>query len=211
MTAVFSSFLGGFVIYSINKHFGKTLALVSFLFFSGVAVFIVVPDFRPQAYLNVKDGYYTNLDDIKWRVSKASFEFVPNGVATKLSDIKTTQVDLEQKDIQKRPYRILKGDPKIKVVVDKSQFKELAVDSKTGSIVILNTFSFPGWRTSIDGKEVKYSDNNKLKLIEVNIPEGQHILTANFGNTIPRAIGDAISLVTAFNLIGFGLFRLWKR
>ncbi len=211
MTALFSSFLGGFVIYSIQKYFGKTLTLVLLLVFSSAAVFIVISYFKPQSNLNVGDSYYTNLDDIKWRVSKASFEFVPKGVATKLSDIKTTQVDIDKKDIPDSPYKILRGDLKIKVIDNKSHFKQLAVNSKTDSQLMLNTFSFPGWKTAIDGKDVKYRDDNKLKLIVVDVPRGAHILTASFTNTLPRTIGNAISLVVVFNLVGFGLLKLWKK
>lgn len=211
MAAVFSSFLAGFAIYSIKKYFGETLALISVLIFSAVAIFIVITDFKPQSFLNVSDNHYTNLNDISWRVSKASFEFTPSGVATKLSDIKTTQIDLEEKDIPKFPYKILKGEANIKVISDKSQVKKLEIDSKTEATIQFNTFSFPGWRTFLDEKEVQYDDKNKLKLITVEVPKGKHMLSANFTNTIPRAVGNAITLVTIFNLIGFGLLKIWKR
>lgn len=210
-SALFSSFLGGFLIFLIGKRFGKNLAISSFVILGSIAIILAISDFEPQKHLDVDDSYYTNLKDIQWRVSKASFEFVPKGVATKLSDIKTTQVDLDQNDIPKSPYKILNGKAEVQVVSNKSHSKIFRVKSSGKSTVQVNTFSFPGWKTEVDGKEVKYQDNNKLKLIVVDVPDGNHLLTANFGNTIPRAIGNAISLVTVFNLVGFGLFRLWKK
>ena len=209
--AVFSSFLGGFVIYYVQKKFSSRLALVLFMVAIAMLFYFEASDYQPQKYLNVKDNYYTNLEDIKWRVSKASFEFVPKGIATKLSDIKTTQVDLEQKDIPDKPYKILSGNVKVEVLSDKSHSKIFQIKSKEKSVIQINTFSFPGWETALDGKRVKYNDNNKLKLITVDISEGMHNLSVNFVNTLPRAVGNAITLVTIFNLIGFGLFRLWKR
>lgn len=210
-TAVFSSFIGGFVVFFIQRKFGKKPAFI-LSFVSCVAVFILaVPYFQPQKYLRVSDAHYTNPQDIKWRVSKASFEFVPEGVATRLSDIKTTQVDLEEKDIPISSYKILTGEPKIEVIENKSQLKQFKLDSKSNSSIQLNTFSFPGWKITIDGKDIKYRDDNKLKLITVEVPKGTHILTASFTNTLPRAVGNAITLVTIFNLVGFGVFKIRRR
>lgn len=210
-SAIFSSFLGGFVIFFLEKYFVRSKKIILVLILGLVTVGSTFPIFAPQKFLDVKDDYYTNVNDIKWRVSKASFEFVPNGVATKLSDIKTTQVDLEQKDIQDKPYKVLSGNAKVKVLSDKSHSKIFEINSKGKSVVQINTFSFPGWITILDGKRVKYNDNNKLKLITLSIPNGMHNLSVNFVNTFPRAVGNAITLVTIFNLVGFGLIRIiWK-
>lgn len=211
MTAVFSSFLGGFVIFLAQKYFGKTLTLAISIFLIIVSIVIVASDFKQQNYLNVGDSYYTNLDDIRWRVSKASFEFVPRGIATKLSDIKTTQVDLDKNDLPLNPYKVIKGTASVTVQSNLSQSKVFSISSKDKSTIQINTFSFPGWEATLDGREIKYSDKNKLKLITVDVPSGSHRLELNFKNTIARAIGNAITLVTILNLVGFGLLRLWKR
>lgn len=208
LSAALSSFVGGFVIYYIEKNFGKKIALSLLIFLGFLAIFIVRSDFQPQRYLNVGDSYYTNLDDVEWRVSKSSFEFVPKGVATKLSDIKTTQIDIEKNEIQRSSYKIVRGEAGVKVISDKSQLKIFETDSKTNFVLQINTFSFPGWKILADGKEIKYRDDNKLKLITVDVPTGHHSLTASFTNTLPRAVGNAITLVTIFNLIGFGLFKI---
>lgn len=210
-SAVFSSFLGGFFVYNIEKNFDKPISLSVILILSFILIFSSYSNFQPAKYLKVSDSFYTDLDDIKWRVSKMSFEFLPNGVSTKLSDIKTTQIDIDRKDIPKQPYKVLEGSPDIEVISDKSHSKIFKIKSKSKSIIQINTFSFPGWETKIDAKKVGYNDNNKLKLIVLDIPQGSHLITANFVNTMPRAVGNAISLVTVFNLIGFGLFKLWKK
>lgn len=211
LAALFSSFIGGFVIYYAQKRFGDKIALGLLVVFGFVAIVIVASDFQPQNYLNVKDSYYTNLDDIRWRISKASFEFVPRGIITKLSDIGTTQVDINAKDLPTIPYKIVKGDVRVKILVNKSQSKLFEINSKGKSIIQINTFSFPGWITFLDGKEIQYLDDNKLKLITVPIPSGSHNLEVEFTNTLPRAVGNAISLVTLFNLIGFGIIKIWKK
>lgn len=211
VTALFSSFIGGFVISFMEKQFGAKVALVIIIASAFSTLILVVSDFQPQKYLQVGDEYYTNYKDIAWRISKASFEFVPNGIATKLSDIKTTQLDINEKDIPTSPYKVIIGDAHVNVISNKSQTKIFNINSKNKSVIQLSTFSFPGWKTYLDGKEIKYSDKNKLKLITVNVPPGMHTLEASFTNTLPRAVGNAITLVTFFNLLGLGLFRLWKK
>ncbi len=213
-TAVFSSFLGGFFIYFIEKNFGKLVAVTAFLILGSIVFFSIAQNFQPAKFLNVDDSFYTNPEDIKWRVSKMSFEFVPKGVATKISDINTTQLDIDENDIPGQPYKVLKGEMDVKVISNKPHSKEFQVFSKSFSVFQVNTFSFPGWEASIDGKKVKYNDNNKLKLIVLDVTPGSHSINVNFVNTLPRAVGNAVSLVTIFNLIGFGLFsikKLWKK
>lgn len=206
-TAVFSSFAGGFVILYIKKQFGEKYAVSLVILGLILLWFTSVPNFKPQKYLTVGDEYYENSKDISWRVSKASFEFVPRDVKTKLSDIGTTQVDLEEKDIPTSSYKIIKGNAKVEVFSNKSQFKQFKVNASSDTVFQLNTFSFPGWKTQIDGKDVKYQDDNKLRLIVLDIPRGSHMVTAEFRNTVPRAVGNAITLVTIFNILGFVLLR----
>ena len=208
--AVFSSFLGGFFIYLVQK-LNKKISIVLLLILGLIIVLNSQQNLKPEKYLSVNDSFYTNREDINWKVSKMSFEFVPSGVATKLSDIKTTQIDVEKKDTPNMPYKVINGTASVQVISNKSNSKIFKVSSEKESTLQINTFSFPGWETIIDEKKVKYKDNNKLKLIVLDIPQGVHLVTANFVNTMPRAIGNAVSLITVFNLIGFGLFRLWKK
>ena len=213
-TAVLSSFLGGFFIYFIEKNFGKLVAAAAFLILGSIVFFSVAQNFQPAKFLNVDDSFYTNPEDIKWRVSKMSFEFVPKGVATKISDINTTQLDIDENDIAEQSYKVLKGEIWVKVISNKPHSKEFQVFSKSFSVFQVNTFSFPGWEASIDGKKVEYNDNNKLKLIVLDVTPGSHSINVNFVNTLPRAVGNAVSLVTIFNLIGFGLLGIkksWKK
>lgn len=209
-SAVFSSFLGGFFIYLVRKY-SKKISIILLLILSLIIILNSQQNFKPEKFLSVDDSFYTNKEDINWRVSKMSFEFVPNNVATKLSDIKTTQVDIDKKDIPTKPYQLLKGLADVQIMSNKSYSKIFKIDSKGKSTIQVNTFSFPGWEAKLDSRNIKYSDNNKLKLITVDIPNGPHVLTVNFVNTLPRAIGNAVSLVMIFNLTGFFLLKIWKK
>lgn len=213
-SAVFSSFLGGFLVYSIKNNFANFLSSLLVLVLAVSTIASTSSYFKPDRHLKVNDNFYTNEKDIRWRVSKMSFEFVPKGVATKISDINTTQLDIDENDIAGAPYKVLKGAMDVKVIYNKPHLKEFQVFSKSFSVFQVNTFSFPGWEASIDGKKVEYNDNNKLKLIVLEVAPGSHSINVNFVNTLPRSVGNAVSLVTIFNLIGFGLFSIkksWKK
>lgn len=210
-SAVFSSFLGGFVVHWIAKKKGNELSIIIVLVLGAISLIMTSSNFQPQEYLSNSYFSYNNDSQLKWEISRSSFEYLPKGVATKLSSINTTQVDITKDDIPSQLYKVINGDVRVKVILNKSQLKSFYINSRGKSVLRINTFSFPGWKTFLDGKEIKYSDNNRLKLITVDIPPGSHTLTLEFVNTIPRAVGNAVSLVTVFNLIGFGIIKLWKR
>jgi uncharacterized membrane protein YfhO len=67
----------------------------------------------------------------------------------------------------------------------------------------LNTFNFPGWQASLDGKSIKIIDNNDYKLITVSIPGGDHNLIFSFKNTNIRNIGNTVSLSAVVFILFF--------
>lgn len=206
-SAVFSSFLGGFVISFIEKNFGKAKALILAIILGAVSITFTYFYFQPEKQLFVTDDYYINEEKIKWDVSNTSFEYLPKNVPTKISEIKTTQVDIKKGAVAKGPYKILKGQGHVNVISNKSHLKRFKIEATSPLSFQVNTFSFPGWTVELNGKVIDYK-TNKLGLIVLDIPGGSHIAAVEFKNTFPRAAGNAVSLVTIFNLIGFGLFRI---
>ncbi|HYK09087.1 MAG TPA: 6-pyruvoyl-tetrahydropterin synthase-related protein, partial [Candidatus Eisenbacteria bacterium] len=62
--AVFSAFLGGFVLSMVEKRFGKFIAIILGLVLSLVAVFQVRNYFQPQAYRMITDAQMTSKDEL---------------------------------------------------------------------------------------------------------------------------------------------------
>ena len=195
-TALFSSLLAGGMVdylYQISqKHsFIKWLVVVVPV----VLVIILNKDyFRPARYLEVTDKEYTTKEDLYWRVSKMSFEYVPKGIATVLSDIKTTQVDIKKEELPQKSFQTIDN---IKVTEQQNlpHLKRFLVEGE-GGILTINTYYFPGWEVRIDGQKVAVDDNNKFKLITVSIPKGKHLVEANFKNTRLRIIGNSLTVVS---------------
>ena len=163
--------------------------------------------FQPQGYLAVTDKDYTTREDISWRISKTSFEFVPKGIATALSDIETTQVDIKKEEIPKKSYEVA-GNIKVKEEKVIPHIKKFSVDGE-GGVLTINTYNFPGWEVRIDGEMTAINDDNKFKLITIEVPAGGHIVEAQFKNTPVRTAGNLISLIAWVGLLGFTL-RLYK-
>lgn len=157
--------------------------------------------FQPDRYLKVTDANYITKEDISWRISKTSFEFVPKGVATTLSDIDTTQLAIKQNEIAQSSYSVEKGVLAVQEVQILPQKKVLKVQSDLGGTIRINTFNFPGWEAMLDEKKTTISDKNKLKLITIIVPKGDHEVTVEFKNTPIRTLGNSLTMVTILVLV----------
>ena len=74
------------------------------------------------------------------------------------------------------------------------QDREIAVKTDVPSTVRLKTYNFPGWIAQIDGQVATISsDNDGVQLIDV--PPGIHTIRVSIGDTLPRKLGAALSVV----------------
>ena len=156
------------------------------------------------------DQERTSFEEISWRISKTSYEFVPYGVKTKKSDLNTTILAIEKKDLPQKPFEVMVGEGTIEVNKNKFQDKEFNIDAKTPMIFRLNTFNFPGWTAYLNNKKIEIIDKNNLKLITVNIPTGKNKLKFAFKDTIVRNIASLITLISVITLILFHLKQFKK-
>lgn len=204
-SVLFSSFLMGSISYITSKGNIRVYIGIAVIFFLIVAN---KDYFKPSEYLYGKvDSDYTKPEIIRFETSKLAFEYVPKGIATYKSDIDTTQVDINRESIAKESYEVVKGEMDVRVIKNNVHSKEFQILSKASGEFRINTFSFPGWKVYVDSKQVSYRDNNKLKLISVDMPIGEHIVKAEFTDTLVRRIANYISL---FSIISLGIFSLVK-
>ncbi|PJA55858.1 hypothetical protein CO165_01375, partial [Candidatus Roizmanbacteria bacterium CG_4_9_14_3_um_filter_33_18] len=155
----------------------------------------------------------TSFEEISWRVSKTSFEFSPKGIKTKKTELGTTTIGLEKKDLIKEDFKVLSTNKEIiqiETITNKFSKKEFNIQSKNQFEFRLNTFNFPGWEARLDGKEIKINNNNDYKLITVLVPEGNHNLSFIFKNTLVRNIGNVISFITITFILLFFIRRCSK-
>jgi hypothetical protein len=167
--------------------------------------------FVPQKYLrNVTDSSYTSPSVIRWHTSLLSFEYTPIGISTVLSKDGNSVINIKQNEVPTVGSQVIHGKMTVKQLQDIPQQKEFFVNAKQPGLLRLNTFTFPGWKTYIDGKEVAYSDTNKLRLITISISKGTHTIRATLTNTPTRTIANGISLVSIVGVIVYSLLRRKK-
>lgn len=207
--AFFSSLLSGGVVDYISKKLKKKKQLKwAMVFFLLVLVmFLNQSYFKPARHLDVKDSDYLTEEDLKWRVSKMSFEYIPKTVATKLSDIETTQIDISREEIAKSSWEILEGHLEIEEIKDLPQRKILEIQGE-GKLRV-NAYNFPGWKAFIDQEEVEIKETGKLRLITVDIPKGKHRVEVVFTNTPVRSLANLVSLAAWVGLVGF-VIKYWE-
>ena len=197
-TGLFASILAGYFIYLLK------IPIIKLIFSLVVVVALIVTSlklFQPQFYReDLTDEVATSSETINWDVSLSSFEYVPKGVPTKTSDLGTNLIDIDKSQIPQE--KITTGD-KVKIDILKNSPHNLSfrAQAKESSIVTINTFNFPGWSAKIDGQKTNIFDNNKYKLISLNIPKGDHDIKVEFKNTPTRTLANSVSIITVVLLL----------
>jgi hypothetical protein len=198
---LFSSLLSGAVVdyfYKIVK--GRFLVKWAVVFIPIFLVILLNKDyFKPARYLEVTDRDYTTEEELRWRVSKMSFEYVPKGITTVLSDIGTTQVDIKKEELPKTSFATV-GKVSVREEKNLPHLKRFLVEGE-GGVLTINTYYFPGWEVKVDGQKVKVDDNNKLKLITVDVPRGEHRVEAQFTNTPLRNLANILTVASFLSLL----------
>lgn len=213
-TSLFSSFLAGA---AISAFFTLMKSHLLKAFMTVVVLALLTPNlklFRPQSYLEVDDSSYTSDEFIKWKISKTSFEFVPREVKTiteynEVEQREITQVDISRDQITTPPYRIISGSPSIGIKRNVPGKLDLQVSNPQGIVLTtleLSIFDFPGWEVRIDGKKVRHSSENDLRLITVSVPAGDRLVEARFRDTPVRTLANLISLSS---MIFLGIQMKW--
>ncbi|MBA3723327.1 MAG: glycosyltransferase family 39 protein [Candidatus Levybacteria bacterium] len=206
-TAFASSFLVGALVLVIKSE--RIKAIVAAVLMIGT-VFFYKDYFTPKEYFkNVTDTDYINLDVIKWKTSIMAFEYVPNGVATKETNF-GTKIDITKEQVATSSYTVIKGDIRLKEESIKPHYKKYFV-SGSGGIVRINQFSYPGWNVFIDMNEVTYSDNNRLKLLQFNVPSGNHSIEVKYTDTPARMLGNVLSATSIIGILLYIILILLRK
>ena len=202
--ALFSALLAG-GLFLIIRNFWLQLGLGVILIFG--VIFLHGKYFAPQNYdYQATDTALTSDEEIRWKVSQTSFEYMAKGTAVKPTPQGSYTLDIVNYPTQK--YLVTTGD----FNADKIQFGAdkflLSGNSQTGAAIQFQIANFPGWKVWVDGQETVIDDNNKVKLITIAVPAGSHIVCWVFTNTPVRSLGNLISLSA---IIGVGGYYLYAR
>jgi len=192
------------------KKYRQTLINLLVLLAIVVIGFKYYQYFKPQKLINTSDQKRTNFQEIAWRISSTSYEFVPNKVATKKTSLGTTTLAINEVDLPISPFKIISGQATTSIQKNLFADKEFNISAGSLTIFQLNTYNFPGWQASIDGHKVTINSNNKLDLITISVPKGKHRLKFEFTDTLIRKIADYTSLISLILLLVIFSYSIQK-
>lgn len=208
---LFISVVGAYGVYFVtlsikSKQTQTITAIAIVLLFSSVTIVTYQKYFRPQNYLKVTDKELTSFDEIAWRVSRTSFEFVPKGVKTTKSDLGTTILAIDPDTVGVNKYQLTNGTANVSDADTKYSDKRFNINVFDSSVDFrLNTYNFPGWTAYIDNQKTQIADNNDFKLMSVRVPRGEHTLRFVFEDTPVRRAANWISIIA---LVGIAVYFL---
>jgi uncharacterized membrane protein len=197
-SAFFMSILIGFLSKELSRQsLGKILILfmVVYVLFQGRLIF------KPQSYISVTDNDYISQKTLRWETSKMAFEYVPVDIALKKSKIGNSVVDITENQVAKSAFQVKSGQMNIITMVDIPHRIEMSAQVVKGGELIINQFAYPGWKIFVDGRQIGFNSNNKLKLISLRLSAGDRIIEARFEDTKLRMVSNLLTLVGIISII----------
>jgi len=167
------SFLGGYLC-SVKKRW----VTISAVLLGITALLLYLPYARPQKFTYNDDSYYFTND----ATTTSSSEYTPLWVMEKpLSRV------LEK-------VEIISGKGIISNLSYSSKYTAFDIAVSTPSLVRINTIYYPGWKITVEGKEVSANYSNSRGVMDISLPTGSHKVKATFGETPLRLFSDLFSL-----------------
>lgn len=169
---------------------------IAFLLFLAI-ILMAIPLAQVKKYVSYEDSHYENFSGTTDYHGAASSPWTvgdPDGFA-------------------KSPVEIIGGTGTITNLSRKTNEHRYLVDAETEVQLLDNTHYYPGWRVSVDGKDVpiQFQDAHNAGLISFVVPEGDHIVLVSFTETILRTIVNDISFITGLIIVCLFFFWQWRR
>lgn len=174
------SLLGGSSVYWLTKGRWQWLAGILLV---PIIITVYAKVFLPQYTYEKDPAEFESRQDLRWRVSKISDEYLPPTVPrpTSAQNIITSRwkffsnVDVENE-------------------IETDTYARYILTSGRNVLVQINLAHFPGWRYLVNGKEI-----HPLVVSGVPhfiLPQGRNVVELEFTNTFVRTIGNLVSIVT---------------
>ncbi len=170
------SIMGGVVFVFLRSRVVAIVVVVLLMITNGKL-------FRPQYIIDRPAEAYETDEELRWRVSKVSDEYLPQGFIKPKSG---------------------KEVPRGLVVNNGTSFS-IQLTHTSNTDVTIDKAYFPGWQYRLNGVRVEPKISGGLPVITVS--EGQNVIMGQLTDTPVRTIGNMVSFVSLFLLGGF----LWVK
>lgn len=180
-TLLFLSFAGGALLYIVGSKFPSYKLLVTVITVFSVLLFNT-RYFQPQRLYQVADGFFTDVKRIKWNISRISHEYLAKDFPVPRED-------------EIRGEKIAISDAiMVEQREERMHFAKYVISAEKEAEIVFSIAYFPGWKFFVDATQVVPELINGKPMIF--IPSGKHIVTAYFGNTRVRQLGNSLTLLT---------------
>lgn len=179
------SMIGGAVVVLIRNRLQR-LVLVG-----AVCIMVVSVNakwFLGQFTINKPTGSYESQEELRYRVSKISDEYLPPDFVRPQKPSESSYEALP-----------LSSQYSADTEVDTETYTKIALQSNVDTEVTLQRVYFPGWEYWVNGKKVLPNIQDSLPRIAV--PAGESVLEMHFFNTPVRSLANLISIITLGSLL----------
>lgn len=164
----------------------KTLLLFVLI---GSLLFFNLKWFAPQQYrYDVPEGGRALREDMRWRVSKISDEYLPADISRPQRDSMVVFATIPES-----------GGIRVTTLTETATEGQYMVESSVSAQLTVNKAYFPGWQYFVNDVPVEPVIRNSLP--RLSIEAGQSVIALRFRDTPVRIAGNLISLVTLLALI----------
>ncbi len=141
-------------------------------------------------------------------------ELIPLRAENSSIDHQLPWVDVKQLDKKsgyKKKLDIAEGLGRAQAVVWNSATRFIDVQAEKPVVLRIRTFNFPGWKASLDGRDIGIKTEDKTGLILINVPKGIHKVKLVFEDTPVRFYGKVISVLSLLSLLLFSILGKGER
>ncbi|MDP3940876.1 MAG: 6-pyruvoyl-tetrahydropterin synthase-related protein [bacterium] len=189
----FSSFIAGGVIWYIftreavwNNRVFRVCVLGSV---SVVILLLYTKLFIPQAILNKSSNDYTNINELRWKTSKISDEYLPTDFSKPYAE----------NEFPLNTFYVLSGDAKPFNEMTKAQEYSVEYRSFFPSTIGARIAHFPAWVAYLDDNLIPYEGEGNGYSVEV--PSGRHQLKFSYHNTPIEEASNILSVISILILL----------
>ena len=197
----FISFLGGCVFRILKTTSAKNMYYKFVYWGAGtvmIAAIILVNSklFVPQEFNQRTSDDYTSENELKWRVSKISDEYMPKNFLKPIIPFSFPQGKITKNE------KIIVSN-----ISEKTQKISFTTNASQSAELNLNIAYFPGWHVYVDDNQEWFGYSNKGLVLK--IPQGEHKIDIKFIQTPVEKIGNALTVAGVMVLV-IGIIKLRK-
>jgi len=197
LTTFFSAFLSGFAFDLVNVKFKKLHLPLLVL---ALTIVLTWSYFKPERAVDLDDNFFLrkffiNMDS-EGRTDNLSKVYVNNG-EDYLPKTIWTEERPERLPVDK--IQVEKGTVSF-VEVSSTSYKAIVISDEE-TILVLNSFYFPGWKAWVDGQETNIIPRSPFGDITVEIEPGEHSVEIKFTDTPTRTNSNLLSVISIFAII----------